>query len=68
MEYMFVINVDETDQPNEPGSPEAEESMGAWADYTQMLMDGGHWIAGASLQPRPTGPSPRPRSRSAGST
>jgi len=55
MEYMFLINVDETQGP--PGDPSAdgfEEMMAGWFAYNQMLTEGGHFIAGASLQPSTT--------------
>lgn len=51
MEYMLVIIADETYRAPQPGEPGFEESMAAWADYTRMLMDGGHWLSGASLVP-----------------
>ena len=55
MDYMFLINVDETQGP--PGDPAAEgfeEMMAGWFAYNQMLVDGGHFVAGASLQPSST--------------
>ena len=55
MEYMFLINVDETQGP--PGDPSAdgfEEMMAGWFAYNQMLTEGGHFVAGASLQPSAT--------------
>lgn len=55
MEYMFLINVDETQGP--PGDPTAEgfeEMMAGWFAYNQMLTEGGHFVAGASLQPSAT--------------
>jgi hypothetical protein len=51
MEYMLVIIADETYVAPQPGEPGFEESMAAWAEYTQMLMQGGHWLNGASLVP-----------------
>src|SRR6478735_12535360 len=55
MEYMFLINVDETQGP--PGDPSAdgfEELMAGWFAYNKMLVEGGHFVAGASLQPSAT--------------
>lgn len=37
-----------------PGETGFEETMGAWAAFNQRLIDGGHWIAGAMLQPTST--------------
>ncbi|MCW2746889.1 MAG: hypothetical protein JWP10_31, partial [Nocardioidaceae bacterium] len=51
MEYMILIHVDESHVPATPGSPEFDEQMGEWFAYNQKLIDGGHWVAGASLQP-----------------
>jgi hypothetical protein len=52
MEYMFVITADESTR-TAPGPGEAgfDEMMAAWFAYNQQLVDGGHFIAGASLQP-----------------
>jgi hypothetical protein len=50
-EYMLAIIADETYRAPQPGEPGFEESMAAWAEYTQMLMQGGHWLNGASLVP-----------------
>jgi|SRR6478752_382530 len=55
MEYMFLINVDETQgPPGDPSSEGFEELMAGWFAYNQMLIDGGHWVSGASLQPSST--------------
>jgi hypothetical protein len=54
MEYMLSIVVDESQAGPRPGEPGFEESMAGWAEYTRMLMSGGHWIAGASLAPSET--------------
>jgi hypothetical protein len=51
MEYMILIHSEETDDLPEPGTPEFEAMMGEWAAYNQQLIDGGHWVAGASLAP-----------------
>lgn len=56
MEYMIINNTVEhaaADGPA-PGTPEFEAMMGEWMAYNQMLIDGGHWVAGASLAPSAT--------------
>ncbi len=53
MEYMFLITMDDAAM-SEPATatPESgEAAMAAWLEYNQKLIDGGHWIAGGSLQP-----------------
>lgn len=51
MEYMIFLYSDESKRPDfEPGSPEFEAMMGEWMAYNQMLIDGGHFVSGASLQ------------------
>jgi hypothetical protein len=50
MEYMILINSDETYAMPNPGDPGFEEAMAGWMQFNQSLIDGGHWIAGASLQ------------------
>ena len=50
MEYMILNHSEETEGPA-PGSPEFGAIMGRWMGYNQMLIDGGHWISGASLTP-----------------
>ncbi|WP_130177473.1 YciI family protein [Cryobacterium sp. SO1] len=54
MEYMILINIDETIQTPEYGEPGFEEFMGPWMAYNQKLIDGGHWVSGANLQPTTT--------------
>ena len=54
MDYMILINSDENFDAPAPGTPEFDEMMGGWFAYNQRLIDGGHWIAGASLQPTAT--------------
>jgi hypothetical protein len=54
MEYMILIHSDESDEMPTPGTPEFDAMMGEWAAYNQRLIDGGHWVAGASLQPTVT--------------
>ncbi len=51
MEYMILLHSEEMDDGPAPGTPEFEEMMGAWMAYNQRLIDGGHWIGGASLTP-----------------
>jgi hypothetical protein len=51
MEYMILIHSDEHFDAPAPGTPEFEAMMGEWFAYNQRLIDGGHWVAGASLQP-----------------
>ena len=53
MEYLFLITVDESTMPTrETATPDSgSDGMAAWLAYNQRLIDGGHWIAGASLQP-----------------
>jgi hypothetical protein len=55
MEYMILLHSDESafDAPV-PGTPEFEQFMGTWMAYNQKLIDGGHWISGASLAPTVT--------------
>lgn len=53
MQFMLVNHSEET-APLEPGSPEFQAQMGRWMEYNQILIDGGHWIDGASLAPSTT--------------
>jgi len=55
MEYMILNHSDRTTAGPTPGTPEFNEFMGRWMAYNQMLIDGGHWVAGASLAPPDTG-------------
>ncbi len=48
MEYMIINHSVESEGPV-PGTPEFEAFMGRWMGYNQMLIDGGHWVSGASL-------------------
>lgn len=55
MDYMILINRGEDATPAAvPGTPDFEARMAAFMAYNQMLIDGGHWIAGGSLQPPTT--------------
>jgi len=51
MEYMLLITVDESQVGPTPGSPAFDEYMAGFGTYNKMLMEGGHWINGGSLQP-----------------
>lgn len=50
MEYMITLHSEEVEMPG-PGEPGFEEMMGDWMAYNQRLIDGGHYIGGASLAP-----------------
>ena len=54
MEYMIFIYGDEGFEMPAPDTPEFGEMMAEWMVYNQKLIDGGHWVAGASLQPTAT--------------
>ena len=54
MEYMFLIHSAPTSGPSGPEDDGFAEMMAAWFAYNQMLVDGGHFISGASLQPTST--------------
>jgi hypothetical protein len=54
MDYMISIHSDETFELPEPGTPGFDEMMGEWMAYNQKLIDGGHWISAANLQPTAT--------------
>jgi hypothetical protein len=54
MEYMLILNSDENFEMPAPGSAEFEAFMGEWMAYNQTLIEGGHWISGASLAPTST--------------
>jgi hypothetical protein len=57
---MILIHLDEQAAPAmaadapAPGTPEFEAQMAPWFAFNQKLIDGGHWIAGAALQPSVT--------------
>ena len=53
MEYMIMAYSEEGGGPA-PGEPGFEEMMGEWMAYNQKLIDGGHWVSGASLAPSMT--------------
>ncbi|MEJ1156398.1 YciI family protein [Microbacterium marmarense] len=54
MEYMILIHSDESYAMPEPGEQGFDEAMAAWMVFNQKLIDGGHWIAGANLEPTTT--------------
>ena len=54
MEYLLMLYTQENVDRPEPGSPEFEAYMTDWFRFNQTLIDGGHWIAGGSLQPTAT--------------
>ncbi len=49
MEYMLINHTEPNDEMPGPGDDGFEEFMGRWMAYNQKLIDGGHWVAGASL-------------------
>jgi hypothetical protein len=54
MDYMILLYRDESFELPAPGTAEFGEYMAGWMSYNQMLIDGGHWVSGASLQPTMT--------------
>jgi hypothetical protein len=54
MEYMILLYSDGSFELPAPDTAEFGEMMGEWMAYNQKLIDGGHWVAGASLQPTAT--------------
>jgi hypothetical protein len=67
MEYMILIHGDETAPPPAHGEPGFDEFMSAWLKYNQKLIDGGHWVNAANLQPSLTATTIR-RSSEGGDT
>jgi hypothetical protein len=60
MEYMILIHGDETRAPR--GSDAGtDEMLQRFLAYNQILIDGGHWISGGSLQPTSTSTTLRRR-------
>jgi hypothetical protein len=53
MEYLVLIASDETTNPQR-GTAEFDQWMAAWMRFNTQLKDGGHFVAGAGLQPTPT--------------
>ena len=54
MDYMILIHTPADYAPKTPDMPGFAEGMAEWMAFNQRLIDGGHWIAGASLQPTST--------------
>lgn len=54
MDYMILIHSDENAPAPAPGTPEFDAFMAGWMAYNQRLIDGGHWIAAANLEPTST--------------
>jgi len=54
MEYMILIHSDENYATPAPGTEGFEQMMAGWMAYNQQLIDGGHWISAANLQPTTT--------------
>ncbi len=54
MEYMILIHGDESNPAPAPGEPGFDEMMAGWMAYNQQLIEGGHWISAANLQPTTT--------------
>lgn len=54
MEYLILIYSDESYAPPAVGTPEFDHMMAGWMAYNQKLIDGGHWISAANLQPTST--------------
>jgi hypothetical protein len=50
MEYMILIHGDESIFPPGPGDAGFDKVSAAFMDYNQLLIEGGHWVNGASLQ------------------
>ena len=51
MEYMLFLGQTEPREPMSPSDPGFGDYMADWMAYNQKLIDGGHWISGAQLQP-----------------
>jgi hypothetical protein len=54
MEYLILIHRNENYALPKAGTAAFDQMTAAWAAYNQKLVDGGHWIAGANLQPTQT--------------
>ncbi len=50
MKYVLLIVSDPQLPAPEPGQPEFEEYMAAWAAYTQNLIDAGAYVSGEALE------------------
>ena len=51
MEYMLFLGEANAREQIAPTDPAFGEYMAGWQAYNQKLIDGGHWIDGAQLQP-----------------
>ena len=51
MEYMLILGSAEPREQMAPTDPAFAEYMAGWFAFNQKLIDGGHWIGGAQLQP-----------------
>lgn len=54
MDYLLLIHSDEHTPAPIPGGPGFEAYMAEWLAFNQRLIDGGHWISAANLQPTAT--------------
>ncbi len=54
MEFMITLYSDESVDIPSPGEPGFAEMMAEWMTFNERLVEGGHWIAGASLSPTNT--------------
>jgi len=54
MDYMLLIHSDENYPTPAYGDPGFDEMMAGWLAFNQKLIDGGHWISAANLQPTTT--------------
>jgi hypothetical protein len=52
VDYMLLITMDEAAMadPASADPSSGSDAMAAWLAYNQKLIDGGHWVAGGSLQ------------------
>lgn len=53
MDYLLLITVNEADYAASIEGLSEEDRLAPWLAYNQMLIDGGYWIDGGSLQPSP---------------
>jgi hypothetical protein len=54
MEYMILIHADESVYSPAPGDYGFDATFAAFMAYNQLLIEGGHWVNGASLRPTAT--------------
>lgn len=60
MKYMLLIYANEQEW-GKLRDAERQQIIGEYTQLTQQLQSSGHWLAGAPLQPTPTGKSVRVR-------